>query len=102
MSNEQFEFHLFLLENYGMSYNAWLCLLPSYKNDLKSDFENGAVLSDYGKYLSRQHSIYLHQSDFTEWLRKHSVLSHSEFVNLPEDMKIKIYNNYWKEVKTND
>lgn len=95
------DFKEFLLEKFGFSYNFFLTLPIFYQEDLKNDFQsyllNGSITSEYGLYLARQHNEKIHQSDFTKWLKSHSRLSHSEFVALPLNLKIEIYNNYWSD-----
>lgn len=96
-------FNEFLLEKFGFSYNVFLCLPVFYQEDLKADFNtyllNGSITSKYGLYLARQHEVKIKTSNFTKWLKKHSRLSHSEFVELPIKLKNEVYKNYLKEVE---
>lgn len=101
--NKNLDFKNFLLEELNTTYNAYLCLPAFYQIQIESDFVQwrlyGSLSSEIGLYMQREAKRKKYTSDFTKWLKKYSVLSHDEFLNLPSDMKTKIYNQYYIETK---
>ena len=93
-------FRHWLSDTCNITVPAFLSLCSSTQKALFESFNSHNNNSDIVKFISSSADQSI-SDDFRCYLKKHK-LTVATFKDLDIKLKTKIYNNYWKEVKTND
>lgn len=93
-------FRHWLSDTCNITVPAFLSLCSSTQKALFESFNSHNNNSDIVKFISSSDDKSI-TDDFRRYLKHHN-LTPATFKSLDIKLKTKIYNNYWKEVKTND